>query len=93
MNDQVQNARPRRRVLLAVVLSSLAAAVALPAGAALAGGGEGGNGGNGGNGGSTLQPVQQEQAPDRSQPRPDGHPCPEDEQGGGDSSTTATPEV
>jgi hypothetical protein len=102
MNDQTQNERPRRRVLPAIVISALAAALALPAGAALAGGG---NGDSGGTGGATLQQVQQE-TPDGEQPRPegeqqrpDGHPCPEDERGGsdqggsGESSSTAWPEV
>ena len=91
MNEPIQTERPRRRVLLAVVLSSLAAAVALPVSAALAGGGEAPAAGGGGTGsGATFEQVQQDRAPD--QPR--GHDCPEEEgQSGGGNSDSASPEV
>jgi hypothetical protein len=87
--------RPRRgRTLLPVALSALAAAVALPATVALAGGGS--DSAATSSGGTTLEQVQQEQAPergdapDRQRPDRNGHPCPEGEQGEGGSSGSAT---
>jgi len=74
----------RRRVLLPVLLASVAAAVALPVSAALAGSGDGGDGG-------ANAPVQQSQ----ERERPQGHDCPDEERGEqqDDASDAAVPEV
>jgi hypothetical protein len=80
----------RRRLLVPVLASALAAAVALPASVALAGGGDGGGARTDGTG-STFEQVQQERSPDRE--RPDGRDCPHEEQGDGGSSSSSSPEV
>jgi len=82
--------RRRGRVLLPVALASLAAAVALPVSAALAGGGDAATGD--GAPARALQSVQQPQEGER----PPGHDCPDEERGGAeeeDGSASAEPEV
>jgi hypothetical protein len=72
--------RKRRRTLIPVALATLAAAVALPVSAALAGGEERSSGGSG----TTLRQTQ-----DRGQERPD-HDCPEGRDGGSGSGSETT---
>jgi len=81
MPDENTTPGRRRRVLLPVLLASLAAAVTLPVSAALAGGGDGG----------ANAPVQQSQ----ERERPQGHDCPDEERGEqhDDASDAAVPEV